>query len=265
MRVDEHTIELASSPAFYRSAGALEAPPVYLHGLPTHSEDWTALLERTGGIAPDLIGFGRSGKAGHLDYTLTGLATWVERLLDVLGIAATTFVGHQWGAAVALELATRRPERVTKIVLVDPLPLLGTHEWTGVAGLLRRPLVGELLMGAYVKPLFARTLRKGATHPETTWSQKRVDSVWDAFDQGTQRAILRLHRATDPHHFASGRQPTQIPASVIHGRGDPWVTSAQATAYAERAGSTVTEIPDAGHWPWLDRDEAVDAIAAAVE
>src|SRR5947209_13318831 len=54
--VDEHTIELASVPLHYRSAPATGLTPVYLHGLPTSSADFTGLLERTGGVAPDLLG-----------------------------------------------------------------------------------------------------------------------------------------------------------------------------------------------------------------
>jgi pimeloyl-ACP methyl ester carboxylesterase len=59
VRVDEHTINLDESPVFYRSAEAPDVPVLYLHGIPTSSDDWIEFLARTGGIAPDLIGFGR--------------------------------------------------------------------------------------------------------------------------------------------------------------------------------------------------------------
>ena len=70
--VDEQTIELAGSPVFFRAAPARGAPAVYLHGIPTSSDDWLGFLAATGGLAPDLIGFGRSGKGGQLDYTIDG-------------------------------------------------------------------------------------------------------------------------------------------------------------------------------------------------
>ena len=56
-------------PVFWRSAPATGggATPLYLHGVPTSSDDWVPFLERTGGIAPDLPGFGRSGKPGYLE------------------------------------------------------------------------------------------------------------------------------------------------------------------------------------------------------
>ena len=46
-------------------------------------------------------------------------------------------------------------------------------------------------MGAITKGLLARMLRRGSVRPDA-WPDARVDAVWEQFDQGTQRAILRL-------------------------------------------------------------------------
>lgn len=189
MRVDEQTIELASAPVHYRTAPAGAVTPVYLHGVPSSSEEWIPLLERTGGVAPDLLGFGRSAKGGHLEYTVSALATFVQSLIEHLGLPAVALVGRQWGAVVALELAARtRPQR---LALIDPLPLTAGHQWGRLEKALRTPFLGELVMGATTKRLLARVL------PETA----NLDSAWSDFDQGTQRAILRLYRATEPDYL----------------------------------------------------------------
>ena len=73
-----------------------------------------------GGIAPDLIGFGRSSKGGHLDYSLDGLATFVEELLDHLGVERVSVIAHQWGAAVGAVLAARHPDLVARITAAPP-------------------------------------------------------------------------------------------------------------------------------------------------
>ena len=129
MRVDEQTITLAGSPVYYRAASApgtraSGAQPLYLHGVPTSSDDWVPFLERTGGIAPDLIGFGRSSKAGNLDFTLGGLTDFLERFLDHLEIDRLQLVGQDWGGAVALAFAQRHPERVQRIALLNAVPLV---------------------------------------------------------------------------------------------------------------------------------------------
>jgi pimeloyl-ACP methyl ester carboxylesterase len=60
VEIAEHTAEVAGLAVHIRQAG--DAPILYLHGVPTHSWDWIPFLERFGGSAPDLPGFGRSAK-----------------------------------------------------------------------------------------------------------------------------------------------------------------------------------------------------------
>ncbi|HSC01778.1 MAG TPA: alpha/beta hydrolase [Solirubrobacteraceae bacterium] len=257
MRVDEHTISLEHSPVYYRSADRSGMPTLYLHGIPTSSDDWLEFLTRTGGIAPDLIGFGRSGKGGHLDYSLTGLAGFVERLLEHLGVHEVQVVGHDWGAAVGLTLAERNPGRVRRLVLCNPPPP-AQGDWPRILRAWRTPVVGELVMGAIPKRLFARELRHGSVRTNA-WPDARITAVWDQFDQGTQRAILRLVRSAGddlgPHAHEN--------AVLLWGEADPWYPPAVADAYAARLpGATVERIAGAGHWPWLDRPEVVDHVAS---
>jgi pimeloyl-ACP methyl ester carboxylesterase len=267
VRVDEHTIEVAGAPVFYRSAPSpAGAPPLYLHGVPTSSDDWTGLLERTGGFAPDLIGFGRSGKGGHLDYTLAGLAEFLARFVSVLELERVRLVAHDWGAGAALVFAQRYPERVERVVLCDPLPLTGDFHWHRLARRLRSPGLGELLMGSIPRWMLARILRRASS--AEAFSDERVRALWSQFDQGTQRAVLRLHRATGEDDLAAAGRDLErltMPALVLWGEQDIWFPASLAAAYAKRLPrAELALIPGAGHWPWLERQEAADRVAAFV-
>ncbi len=165
MRVDEHTITLGQEPVFYRSASWTGVPALYLHGIPTSSEDWTAFLERTGGLAPDLPGFGRSAKGGHLDYTIEAHAGFVEGFLAGLEIDRVRLVAHDWGAGGGLVFAQRHPERIDRLVLCNALPLTQGFHWHGLPKLLRRPGLGELIMGSTQRWLLARVLRNASAGP----------------------------------------------------------------------------------------------------
>ncbi|HEY1518637.1 MAG TPA: alpha/beta hydrolase [Solirubrobacteraceae bacterium] len=267
MRVDEHTIKLDESPVFYRRATeAPGVPALYLHGVPTSSDDWIEFLARTGGIAPDLIGFGRSGKGGHLDYSVEGITRFVERFLAEVHVDEVKLVAHDWGVAVGLALAERHPERVARLVLCNAPPLVGGFEWPRLARIWRTFPIGEALMGSTTRGMLARALRHGSVR-EDAWPDSRVAEVWDQFDQGTQRAILRLVRSAGEDSLGSGDAGGQPPPTlIIWGERDPWYPPALADAYAAHLpGARIERIPDAGHWPWLDREDVVERIAAFLE
>ncbi len=258
MGVDERSIELAGAPVFYREAPSGDVPALYLHSVPTSSDDWAELLEITGGLAPDLPGFGRSGKGGNLDYSLTAYADFVERFLGAVQLDRVTLIGHGWGAAIGLIFAQRSPERVQRLTIIDGIPLLDGFSWPRVPRWLRRPGVGELLMGSVSRRLLARELRRGSATP-AAWSDARIDAVWEQFDQGTQRAILRLYRSVDERSLAqagAALERLEQPALVVWGEQDPWLDPAFADAYGRRLGNaTVARVPGAGHWPWLDQPD----------
>ena len=163
-------------PIFYRSANAPGIPALYLHGVPTSSDDWSGFLARTGGLAPDLIGFGRSGKAGNLEYTIDGLADFVERFLDHLAVPRVQLVAHDWGAAAGLVFAQRHPGRIARIVLLNALPLLDGFRWHRLARLWRTPVIGELAMGSTSRWLLRRSMRAGAVNPDA-WPREQVAAV----------------------------------------------------------------------------------------
>jgi pimeloyl-ACP methyl ester carboxylesterase len=265
--VDEHTIEVAGASVFYRRAVAPSAETLYLHSVPTSCDDWSELLALTGGVAPDLPGFGRSDKPGSLEYSLAFYARFVEELLNALELPEVTLVGHGWGAAIGLLFAQRRPERVRRLAIIDAVPLLPGFTWPPVARWLRRPGVGELIMGSVNRRILGRLLRHGSATPGA-WSQARIDAVWEHFDQGTQRAILRLQRSVDEHSLAAageGLGALEQPALVVWGEQDPWLDPAFADAYGRQLpAATVARIPGAGHWPWLDHPELGARLSAFV-
>lgn len=259
MSVDEHTIELAGSPVFYRAAPTAGEPILYLHGIPTSSDDWSAFLERGGGIAPDLPGFGRTGKGAHLDYSIEGHAVFVEAFATALNIERLRLVLHDWGAAGGLMFAQRHPDRVSKLVLIDAVPLLGGFTWPHLIRALRRPLVGELLMGSVNKRLLGNALAKAGSLPDAA-----VTRIWEQFDHGTQRAILRLYRSSDAARLAdAGRDLERItaPALVVWGDRDPWLPWQLGEAYCRRLPNASLHRAPAGHWPWLDDPSLIDRIA----
>lgn len=253
-------------PVFWRSgppANSAVAPALYLHGVPTNSDDWLPFLERTGGLAPDLPGFGRSGKPGYLKYTIEEYADFVERFLDHLEVERVRMLVHDWGA-VGLAFAQRHPERVERLVVTNAVTFLPGYRWHRTARLWRTPVLGELAMGTTTRRLLRLTTRESNVTPGPLPKQW-IDSVLDHFDQGTQRAILRLYRSSSSEVLAKAGEHLarlDMPSLVLWGMQDPYIPERFAAEYAKALpNSELVELPDAGHWWWMDRPDAIDRVA----
>jgi pimeloyl-ACP methyl ester carboxylesterase len=265
--VTSHSGELDGLPVFWREAPPPQGTPasvaraLYLHGVPTSSDDWLGFLERGGGIAPDLPGFGRSGKPGYLKYTIEEYADFIERFLEMLEIERVRMVVHDWGA-VGLAFAQRHPKRIERVVVMNAVTLLPGYRWHRTARIWRTPLLGELAMGTTTRWVFKQLTResnaKRGPMPEA-W----IDSVLAHFDEGTQRAILRLYRSSPSSVLAAagaGLGTLGVPALVVWGERDPYIPARFAGEYARALGAQLLSLPDAGHWWWLDRPDAIERV-----
>ena len=207
-------------------------------------------------VAPDLPGFGGSAKRGDLDYSIDGYADWLERFCALAGLERVPLVMHDWGA-VGLAFAQRAPERVERLVAIDVVPFLPGYRWHPIARVWRTPVLGEAAMGMAIRPVVRRLLPAG-----------RAEPVLAAFDPGTQRAILRLYRASPPER-ARRRRARRLGADRRAGaraarRARPLhPRRASPTASPPRSATGASSTcAGAGHWPWLDRPELVDRVAA---
>ncbi len=277
VRDHEGTIDTALQadlPIFWRSApvagaepgaDAGAAVPLYVHGVPESSDEWVRFLARSGGLAPDLPGFGRSGKPGSLRYTIDEYADFLETFLALVGVERVRLVVHDWGA-VGLAFAQRHPERVERLVVINAVPLLPGYRWHRTARIWRTPLLGELSMGSTSRRVL-RLLSREANATPGPMPEEWIDSVLSHFDQGTQRAILRLYRSSPPDVLAAaGARLGELrgPALVVWGQRDPYIPARFGREYADALGAELVALEDAGHWPWFDRPDAIDRVVEFV-
>jgi pimeloyl-ACP methyl ester carboxylesterase len=250
VEVAEHTDELDGLPVFWRERAGEGTPALYLHDVPLSSDEWAPFLAAETGpaVAVDLPGFGRSGKPGSLRYDPPFYEAWLERFLQWRGLDRVHLVMHGWGA-LGLLLAR---ERIDRFVMIAPLP---AYRWTRTQRLWRKPVLGELAVGATTRRRFTRGLPPSL-----------AEAAWRHFDPGTQRALLRLYRsAHDSTVTRLGMSPADIPgpALLACGGSDQNITADFADAYGARMpGTTVVQIEGAGHWPWLDEPDLVGRVVA---
>ncbi|MGE0483196.1 MAG: alpha/beta fold hydrolase [Gammaproteobacteria bacterium] len=247
------------------SGGESREAVLFMHGNPGSGADWEDLASRVAPhcrtLAPDMPGFGRAEKPDDFNYTVDGYADHIEALLAERGIDRVHLVLHDFGGGWGLAWATRHPERVASMTLLN-IGVLRGYRWHFMARLWRAPIVGELVMATTTRFGFRQLLKIG--NPRGL-PREYVDQMFDNFDAGTRRAVLRLYRATDDLSGAADAavaalKPHDIDCLVIWGKADiylPWrYAEAQREAFPR---AEVIYLDDSGHWPFIDNPEAVAA------
>jgi haloalkane dehalogenase len=166
-------LNVLGSTIAYREAGNPEAPvALFLHGNPTSSYIWRNILPLVAPvahcIAPDLIGFGQSGKP-HIEYRFADHVRYLDAFLDKIGISSAFVIAHDWGTALAFHLAARRPEFTRGLAFMEfirPMPTWNDFHADAIEMFqkFRTPSVGEKLIlegNAFVEGVLPRaTVRK---------------------------------------------------------------------------------------------------------
>lgn len=264
-RIETGYVDVDGIRTFYRRLPGDGAPAVFVHGNPTHSADWMPFLAAMEGpaLAFDLPGFGRSDRPdpSRFDSTMWSYGAFIGKAIEALGVAEHSLVVHDWGGA-GLIAAQERPDRVTKVVVINAVPLLPGYRWHRTARIWRTPRLGELSNRLWSRRMLDLALRES----RGDWSRhdpRFVDQVWDHLDAGTLDAILRLYRSADPPDLArAGARLGELdcPALVVWGMKDRYLPGRFGRAYADALGAELEDYPAAGHWPWIDDPAVVPRV-----
>jgi pimeloyl-ACP methyl ester carboxylesterase len=92
-------------------------------------------------VAPDQIGFCKSSKPEHYQYSFQQLAANTHALLEAIGVTKATVMGHSTGGMLAVRYGLLYPDQTEQLVLANPIgledwkalgvPSLGVDKWYG--------------------------------------------------------------------------------------------------------------------------------------
>lgn len=102
-------------------------PIVFLHGNPTSSYLWRDVIPHVAGLgrclAPDLVGFGHSGKLeapGPDRYHFAEQRRYLDAWFELAGVRERALlVLHDWGSVLGFDWARRHPSRVAGIAYLE--------------------------------------------------------------------------------------------------------------------------------------------------
>jgi len=263
--LEPRTIDAGGIETSYLEAGAGE-PVVMLHGsgpgvsaLANWQHNIGTLSQRFRVLAPDIVGFGATQRRDDVVYSLR---TWTDHIwafLDAHGIEKTAIVGNSLGGRIALQMATDRPDRITKMVLMGA-PGVGMALTDGLAALRAyepsHDAMRDLLRNYFAVDPAMITDELVAIRYEASIA----DGAYEAY-----RAMF-----FDPRHTGSELGITEdevraiaTPALLVHGREDRVVPmQVSVTMLGLLPNADLHVFSACGHWTQIERADEFSALVA---
>jgi pimeloyl-ACP methyl ester carboxylesterase len=236
-------------------------PVVLLHGFPEFWYGWRKQIGPLAAagfrvIAPDQRGYNASDKPPRVeDYAIDKLAADVVAVLDHLGLPRAAVVGHDWGGGIGWWLALTRPDRLSRLVVLNcPHPEAMARAVTGDLGQLMRswyifamqlPRLPEWGFRRNGYRSLADTMRQ--TSAPGTFTDAELDVYRQAWAQpGALTGMVNWYRAAVRHSPPIPQHPrVTVPTLLIWGGRDRFAKPKLARASIDFCDAGRLE-----YWPW---------------
>ena len=253
-------------------------PALYVHGLGGSSQNWSALMPllvgAVDGEAVDLPGFGDSPPPDDGNYSVTGHARAVIRLLDAERRGPVHLFGNSLGGSVATRIAAVRPDLVRTLTLISPaLPEIRVQRPAVPTALLALPGVAALFAGltrhwtaeqrtrgvmglCYGDP--ARISDEAFRHAVAEMERRlELPYFWDAMARSA-RGIVDAYTLGGQHGLWRQAERVLAPTLLVYGGRDQLVSYRMARrASAAFRDSRLLTLPEAGHVAMMEYPETV--------
>lgn len=249
----------------YQEAGDPEGPlMILIHGFAASNLVWSKVfLEFAAAgyrvIAPDLPGYGYSGKPRHLDYTIASQAEMIVSFLKRLEIDRAVFLGSSYGAAVAATIALDHAGLVEKLIMVGAVNNNKPTRYL-LMRLFGSPIIGDILSPLLVGSRRLLRLRMKRVYDRHSWvlDERRVDARHLPLrTRGAHRAIIRTVRRWDAERVSRDAHLLTQPALLLWGDTDREVPLADGERLHEAiAGSRLMVFRECGHLPHEEYPQA---------
>jgi pimeloyl-ACP methyl ester carboxylesterase len=224
-----------SGPVSYIDTGGPGRPVLFVHGLVTSSYLWRNVIAQLDGerrcVAIDLPLHGHTPAAPDQDFTLPGLARFINDCCDALGLTEVDLVGNDTGGAISQVFAAGHPNRLNTLTLTNceahdnlPPPSLriafllarsGLPIWRLAPRLVRRP-------AGKSSSFFRKGYQDIASLPD------EIARGWLQAVMGTREAARQYQRLTaslrarDLLAIEPALARMQAPTLIAWGTGDPF-------------------------------------------
>ncbi|HEY3014789.1 MAG TPA: alpha/beta hydrolase [Nocardioides sp.] len=250
--------------------GGTGAPLVMLHTVRTQAEHFRHLIplvqDRYTVYALDLPGMGFSQIVPGASYQEPAMRAAVKELVTQLDLRDVTLLGESMGAVLALTTAADLPERVERVVAINPYDYAGGIARSSllarviVTGVLA-PGIGPRVAAVEPKPIMRAVLR-GGLGDKTALREDYLDELLKVGRRPGYPAVARAVYANLPSLIAArARYPdVSAPIHLIYGEKD-WSRPSDRQANRQLLPTAdFTEVPHAGHFVALERPDVPASV-----
>ncbi len=214
-------------------------PVLLLHQTPRSWDEYRDVLPRIGrhygAIAMDTVGFGDSDALSFEENSIEAWSACAFDLLDALGLPQIAVVGHHTGAAIAIEMAAARPERIAAVALSSP-PYVDAERRSRHAG---KPVIDEAPRTADGGHLLALWRMRQPYYP--AGDTDLLDRfIVDALKAGPLAA--EGHRVVNRYEIDTRLPLVRCPVRVVAAAADPHAFPVAGKVVGAIAGASLVEI-----------------------
>jgi pimeloyl-ACP methyl ester carboxylesterase len=250
--------------------GGTGTPIVLLHTVRTQAEHFHRLIpllqDSFTVYALDLPGMGHSDIVPGSSYDEPAMRAAVVDLLLGLDLTDVTLVGESMGAVLALTAAADLPDRIRRVVAINPYDYAGGIKRSSLlarivfSGVLA-PVIGPRFAAVEPRPVM-RAILRGGLGDKAALQDDYLDELLAVGDRPGYPAVARAVYGNLDSLVAARHRYTEVvaPIHVVYGEHDWSRRSDRAANSRLLPGAELTEVAGAGHFVCLERPDAVADI-----
>ena len=234
-------------------------PIILLHGSFSSLHTWDAWQRELSPyfltISVDFPGHGLTGPDEFKRYSLTDYSLLILELSEKLNLNKFHLAGNSMGGAVAMQVASSRPDKVYSLNLIDaaeapkPIESQNTKNSGGwIFKLAKNPILSSILLKCTPKFLFGMNMKQVYADPDKITDQSITRYYELMLREGNRKATL--DRLTGPRESRIDFDRLDMPTLILWGKDDSWIPVSQGYALEKAiSGSKLVVFDNAGHVP----------------
>jgi pimeloyl-ACP methyl ester carboxylesterase len=250
----------------YRDEGS-GMPIVLLHGsgASLHTwDDWTKELKKNYRVIRlDLPAFGLTGPHPNQDYRIITYSDFLNDFLTKLDIDSMYLAGNSLGGNISWYYASDYPQKVKKLILVDPIGIPTGRELPWIFRMAKTPVINSIIRYVSAKYLIEDNLKQ-VYFDDSKVTSSLIERYYDLTLREGNRTAFIDRAKTEIKDNSERLINIDIPTQIIWGKDDSWVPVSDGQKYLEKLpNAQLVVIENTGHLPM--EESPVESLKAFKE